>query len=212
MIEPPFVKRGQPITAPLWNQLCAAVRACRIISGNGVRLRETPDGTIITFDGGGADFTHPFQVSLVGKEAATIRQGTVNRIDAKIKGVPLAGSGAGRAEPPPVLRFGKPRLDQDGRGFICVEVTCREKDWSVEEIEVVQVADPNTPDGEPGESPGGSGGAVALPGRRARHPLAMLRERKDGRLDLFQITFFDLQHRPALAPDRKNAARHFFWQ
>ena len=91
-------------------------------------------------------------------------------------------------------------------------MTCREKDWSVEKVEVVQVADPNTPDGELGDSPGGNGGAVALPGRRARHPLAMLRERKDGRLDLFQITFFDLQHRAALGADRKSAARHFFWQ
>ena len=58
MTEPPFVKRGQPITATLWNQLCAAARACRIIAGDGVRLREMPDGTIITFDGGGADFAH----------------------------------------------------------------------------------------------------------------------------------------------------------
>ena len=42
MTEPPFVKRGQPITATLWNQLCAAVRACRLIAGDGVRLREMP--------------------------------------------------------------------------------------------------------------------------------------------------------------------------
>ena len=37
--------------------------------------------------------------------------------------------------------------------------------------------------------------SVALPGRRTRYPLAMLRERKDKKLDLYQITFFDLQHR-----------------
>ena len=66
MTEPPFVKRGQPITARLWNQLCAAVRACRLIAGDGVRLREMPDGTIITFDGDAAEFVHPFQVSLAG--------------------------------------------------------------------------------------------------------------------------------------------------
>jgi len=36
-----------------------------------VPLREMPDGTIITFDGDGADFAHPFQVSLIGKEAAS---------------------------------------------------------------------------------------------------------------------------------------------
>ena len=40
MTEPPFVKRGQFITATLWNQLCAAVRACRLIAGDGVRLRD----------------------------------------------------------------------------------------------------------------------------------------------------------------------------
>lgn len=209
MTAPPFVKRGQPITAQLWNQLCAAIRACRLIAGDGVRLREMPDGTIITFDGGSANFAHPFQATLVGTDAATIRPGTVNRVDAKVKEVLLAGT---ERQPPPVLKFGTPKLDQDGRGFICVEVTCREKDWSVEKVEVVQVADPNTEDGGPGEGDRGSGGATALPGRRARHPLAMLRQRKDGRLDLFQITFFDLQHRPALAPDRKTATRHFFWQ
>ena len=37
-------------------------------------------------------------------------------------------------------------------------------------------------------------------------------EREDKKLDLYQITFFDLQHRPALSPNRKTATRHFFWQ
>ena len=209
MTEPPFVKRGQTITATLWNQLCAAVRACRIIAGDGVRLREMPDGTIITFDDDGADFAHPLQVSLVGTQAASIRPGTVNRVDAKINSVPLAGT---ERVPPPLLKFGRPMLDAEGRGYICVEVTCREQDWSVEKVEVVQVADPNTDDGEASDSHGGSGGAVALPGRRTRYPLAMLRQRKGGKLDLYQITFFDLQHRAALGPDRKSATRHFFWQ
>jgi hypothetical protein len=209
MREPPIVKRGQPITAALWNQFAAAVRACRIISGDGVRLRETPDGTIISFDGGGAEFAHPFQVALIGTEAASIRPGTVNRVEAKIKDVPLAGKDG---EAPPLLKFGKPKLDDEGRGYICVEVTCREKDWSVEKVEVVQVADPNTDDGEAGEGHSGSTGSVALPGRRTRYPLAMLRERDDGKLDLYQITFFDLQHRAALGEDRKTATRHFFWQ
>ena len=125
-----------------------------------------PDGTIITFDGDGADFVHPFQVSLVGTEAASIRPGTVNRVDAKIKDVPLAGTDD---QPPPLLKFGQPMLDDEGRGYICVEVTCREKDWSVEKVEVVQVADPNTDDGEAGEGTAATavgrvaGPACALP-------------------------------------------------
>ncbi len=209
MMDLPFVKRGQPITAVLWNQLCAAGRANRLIAGNGVRLREMPDGTIITFDGDGAEFVHPFQVSLVGNEAASIRPGTVNRVDATIDDVPLAGKDG---DAPPVLKFGQPMLDDEGRGYICIEVTCREKDWSIEKVEVVQVANPSTDDGEAGEGHAGSTGSVALPGRRTRYPLAMLRERDDGKLDLYQITFFDLQHRAALGTDRKTATRHFFWQ
>lgn len=209
MNDLPFVRKGQPITAALWNQLCAAVRACRLIAGDGVRLREMPDGTIITFDGDGAEFVHPFQVSLIGTEAASVRPGTVNKVDAKIKDVPLAGK---EGEAPPVLKFGTPMLDDEGRGYICVEVTCREKDWSVEKVEIVQVADPNTEDGEAGEGHSGSTASVALPGRRTRYPLTMLRERKDKKLDLYQITFFDLQHRAALGTDRKTATRHFFWQ
>ena len=208
MNDLPFVRKGQPITAVLWNQLCAAVRACRLIAGSGVRLREMPDGTIITFDGDGATFVHPFQVSLIGNEAASIRPGAVNKVDATIKDVPLAGKDG---DAPPVLKFVQPMLDDEGRGYICVEVTCREKDWSVEKVEVLQVADPNTDDGTPGEGTG-SGGAVALPGRRTRYPLAMLRERDEGKLDLYQITFYDLQHRAALGTDRKTATRHFFWQ
>ena len=164
MMPVPFVKRGQPITAVLWNQLCAVVRAGRLIAGDGVRLREMPDGTIITFDSDGAEFVHPFQVSLSGTEAVTIRPGTVNRVDAKIKDVPLAGTDD---HPPPLLKFGQPMLDDEGRGYICVEVTCREKDWSVEKVEVVQVADPNTDDGEAGEGHSGTTASVALPGRRA---------------------------------------------
>ena len=120
MNDLPFVRKGQAITAALWNQLCAAVRACRLIAGDGVRLREMPDGTIITFDGGSAEFVHPFQVSLIGTDAASIRPGTVNKVDAKIKDVPLAGKDG---EAPPVLKVGTPMLDDEGRGYICVEVT-----------------------------------------------------------------------------------------
>ena len=46
-----------------------------------MRLHEIPDGTIITFDGDSTDFVLPFQVALVGNEAASIRPGTVNRVD-----------------------------------------------------------------------------------------------------------------------------------
>ena len=118
MNDLPFVRKGQPITAVLWNQLCAAVRACRLIAGDGVRLREMPDGTIITFDGDGAEFVHPFQVSLIGNEAASIRPGTVNKVDARIKDVPLVGK---EGEAPPVLKFGQPTVQTGLMQPLCKE-------------------------------------------------------------------------------------------
>jgi hypothetical protein len=209
MNPPPFVRRGEPITVALWNQLSAAVRACRVIAGDGVRTRETPDGTIINFDGESERFVHPWLVTLIGRESATIRPGTVNRVEGTIKSVPLAGDGT---KPPPALKFGQLRLDGERRGWICVEITCEPKEqWAIKKAEIVQVADPDTPDGEAGDELNTLGAAKPLPENRARHPLAMIRERKSGRLDLFQITFFDLQHRVALTADQKTAQRHFFW-
>ena len=209
MNPPPFVRRGEPITAALWNQLSAAVRACRVIAGDGVRTRETPDGTIISFDAKSDPFVHAWLVTLIGDDSATIRPGTVNRLEATIKGVPLAGEDT---KPPPVLKFGEPNLDSEGRGWICVEVTCDPKEqWAVKKAEIVQVADPDTPGGEPGERLNTLGAAKPLPDNRARHPLAMMREREGGRLEIFQITYFDLQHRVALAADQQTAQRHFFW-
>lgn len=187
-----------------------AIHACQLIAGQNVRLRSTPSGTIIDFFGG-QSFVHPWQVSLRGTEAATIRPGTINKVPAGIKGKPLDGGEKG--EPPPVLEFGKPQVDKEGRGWICAEVFCDPKErFRITKIEIVQVADPDTETGGPAPGlPNASGGAVALKDGRARHPLAMLRLRESGRLDLFQVTYFDLQHRVKLAADQKTASRHFFW-
>lgn len=211
-IAVPRARRGDPVTADAWERMRAANRMCRLIAGNNVRLTELDDGTIINFTGGGADFVHSWLVTLRGLDSAVIRPGTVNRFEATIKGVPLSGH---EGKPVPVLKFGKPRLDKEGRGYIAVEVTCNPKtDFAIVKAEIVQVADPDTEDGGPRKKDqpmNTTGAAVALKGHRARHALAMLRLRKSGRLDVHQITCFDLAHRVDLAEDRKTAARHFFY-
>ena len=209
MNDLPFVKRGQPITAELWNRLCAAVRAVRLLPGEGARLRSTPDGTIVGFDAAPASWSHPFQVSLIGKTAAEIRPGTVNSIEPKIGDVPLSGSDS---KPTPKLEFGKVKLDGDGRGYIAIEITCGAK-WEIKTMGMVQVAYFDSENGE--DSPGGSGGPSSIggipgiSGRRVRYPIAMLRERSTGQLDLFQIVFFNIAHRAQ--PRTEDVARHFFW-
>jgi len=206
--EVPRARVGQSVTAAMWETMRAANRASRIIAGNNVRTREVSGGTIVDFTGVPADFVHPWMVTLQGSESATIRTGTINKIEAAIDGVPLSGL---EGEAAPVLTFGQPDLDAEGRGFICAEVTCEPKDWSIKTIEIVQVADPDSEDGSPSDFPHMGGAAKALEGNRARHPLARLRAREGGRIELFQITFFDLQHRVALAADGRTAARHFFY-
>lgn len=210
-IEPPTVRRGDPITAALMTQMAAAVRSCRILRGTGTRPIEMPDGTIINCAAGGQTFAHPWQPSMLGESAATFLPGTVNRVPATIKGVPLDGD-AKKGAPPPRLSWSALKLDADGVGYFCAEITCDPKqDWAVLKVEIVQVADPDTPDGSPGRHANASGAAVPLPGNRARQPLAMLRRQKGGRLDVHDITFFDLQHRVHLSADGKGAGRHFFW-
>ena len=119
MNDLPFVRRGQPITADLWNRLVVAVRAVRLLPGDGARLFSTPDGTIVGFNAPSAPWSHPFQVSLIGQSAAEIRPGLINSVEPKIDDVPLSGTDS---EPPPKLQFGKLRLDADNRGYIAVEI------------------------------------------------------------------------------------------
>lgn len=182
-----FVRPGERITAALWNKLVAAGRACRLLSGDGIRLRQTPDGTLISCSTW-KPWNHPFKVTLSGT-SATINRGLINTIEPTIKDIPIGGA---EGKPQPKLEFKEPKLDKEGRGWIAIEVTCdKEKQWEVTSATVVQVANLETK--EP---------------TKALHPIAMLRRPKTGDLSLFQITFFNLQHKAATGG---SAVRHFFW-
>lgn len=186
-----FVRPGERITAVLWNKLVAAARSCRILAGDGIRLRKTPDGTLISCSVW-QPWSHPFKVSVSGT-SATISRGLVNGVEPKINDVPIGGDEAsGKAQPK--LEFKEPKFGKDGRGWIAVEVMCdKEKQWALASATVVQVADLK------------SGDAT-----KARHPIAMLRKTKAGSLIHFQIEFFNLQHK-ADVRENGSTARHFFW-
>lgn len=185
--------------------MAAAVRATRIRSSATVRASETAEGTVLdTVSSGGAAFIGAFYVSLSGDTGASIRPGTINGVPATIKSMPLD------AQPAPVLAWRRLKLDADKRGWIAAEITCDPGNaWAVKTVEMVQVADLNTDDGAPGQVISTSGEARTLSGNRARYPVAMLRERADGRVDLYQIAYFSVQHR--IAPRAAGPPRHFFW-
>lgn len=185
-----FVKPGQRITAALWNKMAAAARSCRILAGDGVRLRQTPDGTLISCSAW-TPWNHPFKVSLSGT-SATIGRGLVDGIEPKIKDIPIGGDEAeGKGQPK--LEIRQPKFDDEGRGWIAVEVTCDGEKWEVTDATIVQVADIKSADPLKG-----------------LHPLAMLRDAGNGTMTLFQIEYFNLQHRADVRESGKGA-RHFFW-
>jgi hypothetical protein len=196
---------GKPIRAAAYQGMRAIGRALRLIAGPGISIFSTPDGTTVSVNGGAGAWIHSFKVSLL-RSGANIRPGTINGVPAAVGGVPLDDPA------PPRLEWSEPKLNADGRGWIAAEVTC-DKDWAVVAVEIVQVADLDSIDGNapmPGAGgPSTIGGSPGLPGRKARHPLAMLVQRESGLIVCFQITHFPLQHR---AQARGGAvARHFFW-
>lgn len=194
-----------------------AVRALRLISGFGVRLREMPDGTFINFDGSQQIFDHPWRCTLQGGTACRVNPGLVNKVMVSIKGIPLTGDEEHAA---PTLEFKDGvRLDAEGKGWIAIEVTCSEKDWSLapKGVEIVQVADLNTEDGNAPKDAAASlsnpGGAPNIRGRRARHPIAMLKKLPSTGLKLRQVTFFNQTHRVRTddKDPKADAGRHFFF-
>ncbi|MEA3212296.1 MAG: hypothetical protein QOE70_5353 [Chthoniobacter sp.] len=198
----------------LLDRLRRSGRASQLRSGPGAAVFQSGFGRIVRFKAQGADFNHPWLMTLLSENSATFLPGAVNGVQAAIKGVPLSGNKKGET---PVLRWSKLRLNADGMGWFCAEITCADlgkKDrtpWSVTKVEIVQVADPDTDNGEAGSMLNASGGARPLSDFRARWPVAMIQEYSEGSRELFQIVYFNLTHRVGLKADGVSAARHFFF-
>src|SRR4030095_4251105 len=184
-------------TAKLRHQLAAAQRDARVFPGVGVRLlRMGKHGTIFRASSSGtALFIGAWFVDL-SADTITVQPGRVNFVMAKIEDIPLDDP------TPPTLRLRSPKVDDEGRGFICAEGFFNGPDdkddkgkpltaWSVREVQIVQVANPDTDDGL-GKFTNSSGAAMPLEGNRCRWPIAMIRERDGGDLEVFQIEYFDL--------------------
>lgn len=180
-------------------------------TGPGMAERLTPFGRVLRTKPVVVDFSHPWLVTLQGTEGATLLPGTINKVPATILGVPLAGD-PDKNQDVPTLQWGKPMLDSDGVGYICAEVTCAPKTpFGITTLEIVQVANPDTEDGSPGDIVNPTGGAMPLKNFRSRWPLARLEQRQDGRLDLFQIEMANLKQAIAFEADGVTPYRHFFW-
>jgi len=184
-----FVRPGEKLTASLWNDLVALVRSCRVWPGNGTRIRRTPDGSTISASFADS-WDHPFKVFFAG-DSCTIAKGTVDNIEPTIDGVPLSGD-ARKKKGIPTLDLSAPEFNDDGLGWIVVEITVDPDQWKTTAAEIKQV-DTLTADDK----------------LKGRHPIALLAQRDGGNPDCFQVEYFNLQHRTD--GKDKTPTRHFFW-
>lgn len=205
-----LVKAGDVLSAKSWQMMERAVTMIQLFSGYGISLRKTADGTIISVDAQAVAWDHPFKVDLSGPRGCTITFGTVNGKVPQIKGVPM--DGGDKNLPVPAFEWEETRLDKEGRGWIAVEVHFDEG-WFIDNAYFVQVASLETDDGSEGgdltKTAMAVGTAPTLSGNRTRWPIAMLKRRGNGQLEIFQQVHHTLQHR--MKQNARGVPRHFFY-
>jgi hypothetical protein len=70
------VQKGEKIQAA-WERLVRWVDTLKVVPGEGVKVRETPKGTIVTVIKDSQPYRHPFKAG-VSESGASVRAGTVN--------------------------------------------------------------------------------------------------------------------------------------
>ena len=202
------VKPGDPIPnlASFWTGLRDAARRRRLLPGVGVRLRETPTGTIINFDATAALWNHPWAPALASGEL-TLSPGLVDGLEPTIGGIPMSGDANNKV---PTVTIDLQKFTAKGRSVVAVEIECDEQ-WLIKSAIIVQVAQL---DDVEGASPGVERPLLppTLPKRKTRCALVQLRKSASGAVTAVPIEMFNLKHLvlfPAGTTD-ETKARHWF--
>ena len=173
------VKPGEPVL-PAWERLLEWAKQFRVISGQGIRLTRTPQGTYVVADIRGSSWGHPFRVSL-GSSEATISTGTVEDL------VPKIGKIALDAEQAPTLKItGKP--NKDGVSWVILGVSADGKTAEIKHANTLERTD-------------------ELIGVQA---LAMLRWSGDAPTQSFQIVHHNLGHHYVAATETRGSRHLFW--
>jgi hypothetical protein len=170
-------RRGQRVK-PRLKSFLAWLKAHRIESGQGIRIRRTINGTIVSANIPNPVFLGAFTVSLVEGGQFSVARGFVNGIEPKINGVPITGQDE---KPRPTLKVPQ-SFDQSGRAWALVEVKINEKTLRIDQEDpesVVIKADKSLASGD------------RLVGR---HPIAMFVQADGGQIIKYQLSYFSLRH------------------
>jgi hypothetical protein len=184
------VEVGDKITAAFENEMVAEIRANRIVSVRGGRIRRTEQGTTITISNSLSEFPSPHKVTLQGFTQAKIRAGLVNLLEHADK----------QDEEFITLDF-KPAWNKQNRAWIGARCLFDES-WKVTEWQYVHTTKPFA-----GDAPG-IGGLETLEDGSVIVPIAMLAKLDNGTTRLVQCVMHNIIIRTRPDGAASGKARH----
>lgn len=167
--------------------------------GAGALLGRNALGTWIAAPQGGADFSHPFTVTVAG-DVAWVSRGVIvaeRAIEPRIGRVPIGGTDS---EPQPVVKLSITKSTAQKESWVCVEVTPTAEGKLTDEegallpgvvVEVVQRDAPSV-----------------MAGKTGRAPLALLSYEDPGAPRVWQVAMFHFRYETVQAAE--GPRRHYF--
>jgi len=184
-----MITRPQPTAPP-------QVTPPPLRAGANASIGSNPLGFFVRGPRNGADWRHPFAVTVSGSKARVARgmvYGNDGGVEPTIKNVPVSGD---EDRPQPVLALDATTVNAAGESWVCVEVTPDDEGMigpkAKEEASVVVVQRDHP---------------VAMKGEAGRWPLALLVYRGE-QAQVFQVTHFNLHYVTAQPADGPRT--HFF--
>ena len=206
-IPPEIIARKGDGILPKWRALLRFIKNTGIVVGPGVKVTQTPNGTLVDADRSFRPWSHPFKVSADGT-TARVREGLVNGVAPYLNGVRITG------------------IDDNGKEIEVPELELKHDGTLITYIAIVldlpagsdRLAISDSPEAIRIEHVNRlpenfqEGGTVSDQ-TRGVYPIAALYWNGKGDLNKrLQIVHHNLGHRfiPA-APDQGIVGRHFFW-
>jgi hypothetical protein len=205
------VKSGDTIRARLVDELVRQIEDRTVTAGVNCRVHAIPGvGVSVEALAPPQNFPHPWDTGISGNQAA-ISVGLVNGSVPYVNGVSMDGLDAsGNALPggAPKLQLDESLYDVTGRSWICVQVTVDPASGQILPLakgglSIVQAKQIYV----------GEGGALDQD-NTGLWPLCMLRRPSSatsGYGTLYDVAYFNLNHRYVVAANQGGPARHFFW-
>ena len=206
-IPPEIIARKGEEVLPKWRALLKFIGNTGIVMGPGVRVTQTPNGTLVDADLTFRPWSHPFKVSTDGT-TAKVRAGLVNGVAPYINEIPITGVDDNGAEiEVPDIQLGRVATPITYIAVV-LNLPVGKETMAISDspeairIEHVDYLPQNFQEG-------GTVGDET----RAVYPLAALYWNERGEFNKrLQIVHHNLGHRFISAkPDQGIVGRHFFW-